>query len=276
MAIFILTLTLNAKDNLEKLYPTLQNASSFGVKTYWFIKDNSSIDGTKELVESWKNDNFVKYFHYHNNLQNFSEGNNWLVEQTKQIKTDGDDYYLLCNNDITIQDMTSIRNMYEIMKKDKNVGIVGARLFYPGGNMIQHAGVVMSPKHGNNPHHIFTGDRDSAFTNQNREFQAVTGAFLLIRKSCFENQYLKKMDERYNWCFEDVSMCLDVKYNQNKKVVYCGKTDIWHYESMTLSKSKINIMYMRQNVDLFKKMWGKTIVQDYYDYNQNSKHKLYA
>ena len=156
-----------------------------------------------------------------------------------------------------------------------DVGVIGAKLCFPNSKMIQHGGVAFSQKHGSMPWHIFTGDQDSKFTNQNREFQAVTGAFMLVKANCYKNLQFGKMDEKYNWAFDDICLCLDVKYLQKKKVLYCGKTKIFHHESFTLSKNKCHIMYMNSNVNLFKKQWGRVYKLDYYNYMEDPNYNLY-
>lgn len=267
MAVYALTLSWNGKDHLERLYKSLvQTRSKTVTDLIWFIRDNNSNDGTEELVKSWNDDVYVRYFKVDHNLDNYSKCNNYLVEKViEQENVNWDkDYFLLLNNDITIDDCQSVNLMLGMFKDD--VGIVGAKLYYPNSKIIQHGGVAFSPKHGNMPWHIFTGDQDNKFTNQNKEFQAVTGAFLLIKADCFRKLQNGKMDERYNWAFDDICMCLDVKYLQNKRILYCGKTRISHYESFTLSKNKCHIMHMTSNVNLFKKQWTRHYKLDYYQY----------
>jgi len=274
MTIFVITLTWNGVDYLKNLYPTLIKAlkNAVGNNYSWLIRDNASEDDTEATAKSWDDVEYLKVDH---NNDNYSQCNNYLVSKADELfGIDYDkDYILFLNNDITIEDEYSIRYMLDIASKE-DVGIVGARLFYPG-KFIQHAGVAFSPKHGNMPWHIFSKDKDSIYTNQNRYYQAVTGACLLMKASCFKNLANSKMDERFYWAFDDIAMCLDVYYNQNKKIVYCGKTNIIHHESISLQKNKVNIKYMKHNVELFKKLWQKTYKLDYYDYLNDSTYNLY-
>ncbi len=183
MKLYIPTLTWNGAEFLSKLYPTLTKAL-IGFQYNWLVRNNASTDNTKELICSWDDPNVVYYQSLHNK-DNYSQGINYLIHNSS-IDYDND-YILFLNNDITIEDSNSIRYMVDILDKDPDVGIVGARLFYPGGKLIQHAGVAFSSKHGDMPWHIFSKAEDSEFTNKNRTFQAVTGAFLLMRGSCYKN-----------------------------------------------------------------------------------------
>lgn len=275
MTIYAITLTHNGSNHLEKLYPTIK---SLKTKTdfIWFIRDNNSTDNTDSLIKSWNDELFVRHIKINHNRDNFSKGNNDTIKIINdQEKVSPDDYYLFLNNDITIEDPNSINYMLNIFDRDPDVGIVGARLFYPKSKMIQHAWVAFSIRHGDMPWHIFSKEKDSSFTNQNRYFQAVTGAFLLIRTPLFHNLKAKGMDERFNWAFDDINMCLDVNKIQNKKIVYCGQTNITHYESATLEKNKANILFMKQNVDLFKKTWKNKYTLDYDIYKGNANYNVF-
>ena len=278
MTIFALTPTWNGKEYLSKLYPTLQRASNYTSNDLiWFIRDNNSDDGTEELIKSWDNELYVRYFKADNNKDNFSKCNNFLVDKVKeQEKVDLDkDYYLLLNNDITIEDPNSLNYMLDIFK-DKDVGIVGAKLYYPGDSkLIQHFGVAMSPKNGNMPWHVFSGERDNQYTKNDKLFQAVTGAFLLIKCSCFDKLKNSKMNEDYNWAFDDIDMCLQISKNQNKKIVCSSKTKICHYESATLDKNKVNKLFMSSSINTFNRNWRNKYTLDYFDYINNPSFNIY-
>lgn len=277
MTLHIFTLTYNNKEHLGNLYPTLKESIK-ALDAYWYIRDNNSSDGTDEMVKGW-HDSSVLYYKHPNNLDNFAKGNNFLYEKCKEdcVLDDDNDIILLSNNDITIEDPASVRYMMN-MFNDSDVGIVGSRLLYPkttNNRLIQHGGVIFSPKYGNMPWHFRAQEFDDANARKDREFQAVTGAFLMIRASCWKKLPFSKMDDRFSWAFEDIDLCLDVLYNQNKKVVYCGKTTIAHHESLTLSKNKANIIYMSSNRNLFLKKWKNRYVLDHYNYLNDSNYKLY-
>ncbi len=283
MTIFILTLTWNGMDHLEKLYPTLKEATSkLPIESFWMLRDNASEDQTDELVDSWNDPEFVHYYQMDNNKDNFAKGNNYLVNKAEEdlvIEWDKD-YFLLCNNDITIADPYSLRYMYDIMEKDEDVGIVGARLLYPtvegSKRLLQHCGVIFSPKYAYNPFHYRWQEYDDEHSRKNREFQSVTGAFMLIRADCYRKTKAEGLDEKYFWCFEDICMNLDVNILQKKKVVYCGKTNIIHHESISLKKNNINRKFMKHNVALYQKMWRKKINVDHYNYLNDRDFRLYT
>jgi len=257
----ILTLSWEGKSKLEKLYPTLLK-NLCNVDWEWHVKDNGSSDESYRLNEIWKNDK-VNIIKYKDNKDNFAQGCNFLF---KESSPKDDDLILLLNNDIVFNDEKSLSNMMDIIKNDK-VGAVGAKLKYNNSNLIQHAGVVFA--RNGFPIHFKANQNDDINSSSNREFQACTGALLLIKSKYFV------MDNKYFWCFEDIDTCLDIKYNQGKKIVCCGQTNVAHEESATLKKNPVNKLYLNQNLSYFSSKWNKKINIDYDIYFKNKQHNIY-
>lgn len=270
----LLTLTWNACDKLTKLKESLIPALH-GLDYQWHIKDNASKDDTVAVAKTWGDK--VNVIPYHSNGQNFSAGMNYLfnVAQPKD-----NDYVLLLNNDVIINDNKSIHNMINIMKKDATVGAVGCRLLYTGTDLLQHAGVVFDPR-TKTPTHFRVGQKTDSAAEKNRQFQVVTGAVLLTNGESFKNGFNKNksgingMDENYHWAFDDVDLCLSIKYNQSKKIVYCGSTEIFHEESASLKKNPANKLFMNHNISYLAGKWHGRYQIDMPDYVANPKLNLY-
>lgn len=270
----ILTLTWNGSDKLASLQTSLISNLN-GIDYTWLIKDNNSKDDTLQRVASWENKN-VNCISYKNNLQNFSAGMNFLFNAAAPKD---DDLVLLLNNDVVFQDTTSIHNMINIIKNDTTVGVVGARLLYTGTNKLQHAGVVFDNQH-KLPCHFRSNEVSSKEDQKNRLFQVVTGAVLLTKAEYFKNVFVNKsgnkgMDENYHWAFDDVDLCLSIKYNLNKKIVYCGKTNIFHEESASLKKNPTNHLFMKHNSSYLRNKWQSTYQLDKDIYTKDCKYNLY-
>ena len=269
----ILTLNWNGKDKLEKLYPSLM-PNLKDINYQFLIKDNGSRDNSAEYIKSLNNEN-IKLIEYPNNLQNFSQGCNLLFNESN---ANDEDDILLLNNDVIFNDTTSLKKMLNIIHSDKDVGIVGARILYTGTNKLQHAGVVFK-KGYNLPYHFRVGEISDSNAEKNRYFQAVTGAVLLTKAKYYRGSFVNKdgnvgLCQEMVWCFDDIFYSIDVGVNQNKKIVYCGKTNISHEESATLKKNPVNKLFMNHNSNYFRNKWdGKyTIDEDLY---KNPKYNLY-
>lgn len=56
--------------------------------------------------------------------------------------------------------------------------------------------------------------------------------------------------------------CLSIKYNQNKKIIYCGEAYAYHEESASLRQNPINKMMLPHNVSRFIEKWSSIIKKD--------------
>jgi hypothetical protein len=70
-------------------------------------------------------------------------------------------------------------------------------------------------------------------------------------------------------------MFLSIKYNQNKKIIYCGKTDIFHEESASLKKNPTNKLFMNHNSNYLMQKWGNRYIMDMDQYKKDPNHNLY-
>ena len=272
--LYLMTLTWNACDKLTKLKESLLPALN-GLDYTWLIKDNASNDDTVKVASEW-GDN-VKVFPYKDNRQNFSAGMNYLFAEASPKDSD---LVLLLNNDVIINDKDSIKNMIDVISKDDKVGAVGSRLLYTDTDKLQHAGVVFEEQYYL-PTHFRANEKSDSNAEKDREFQVVTGAVLLTKGEYFRNAFegnasgVKGMDEKYHWAFDDVDFCLSIKYNMEKKIIYCGKTNIFHEESASLKKNPANKLFMSHNVNYLRTKWSKRYITDKKLYEQNPTYNLY-
>lgn len=269
----ILTLTWNACDKITKLKESLLPCLA-GIDYIWHIKDNASQDNTRDVIADWGS--HVRLHAYPNNLQNFSQGMNYLFNETG---AKDDDDLLLLNNDVIFNDSYSLKRMIDILHNDKDVGVVGARLLFTGTNKLQHAGVVFKNQY-NLPAHFRSNANSDANAEKNRLFQVVTGAVMLTKAGYYKQACQNKsgncgMDENYHWAFDDVDLCLSIGVNQKKKIVYCGKTNISHEESASLKKNPANRLFMHHNINYFKNKWVGKFTVDEDQYTKNLKLNLY-
>lgn len=273
----IMTLTWDAEDKLtrlkESLMPVLEVLKN--LKVEWHIKDNASKDKTVEKAKTW-GDNVIVYA-YKDNLQNFAEGMNYIFDKAKPSD---DDYVLLLNNDVVFNDTTSLKNMINIMDKDDSVGVVGARLLFNNTDLIQHCGVVFDDKY-KFPTHFRSKEKSNENDKKNRLFQIVTGAVLLTKGKYYKNvctdnaSGINGLTETFRWAFDDCDMCLNINYVQNKKIVYCGETNIFHEESASLKKNPVNKLHLKGNLEKLVSKWGSIYKIDKSLYTKNKNLNLY-
>ena len=179
------------------------------------------------------------------------------------------DYLILLNNDIEVIAPGWMEEMLGYCQR-RDVGIVGAKLFYPD-DTIQHAGVVIGM--GGIAGHILCradgkeyGYNARLVTTQ--DISAVTAACLMISREDFDS--IGGFDERYTVAFNDIDLCLKVR-EQGKMVVFNPYVTLYHYESKSrgLEDTPEKLERFRTEVEYFQQKW-KDILKNgdpYYNVN---------
>lgn len=144
-------------------------------------------------------------------------------------------HYLLLNNDVLLQPET-IGEMLGMIDSTPQVGICGARMVFPDGTL-QHAGVVFgSGKQG--PYHLLRTRPSHLMPRSDREFQAVTGACMLIKDELWRK--LGGLDEGYPFGLEDIDFCLRAR-REGWRIFCCQGSDSLHFESMTPGRVQLDV-----------------------------------
>ncbi len=235
----------NLTANCLKSIYKVKNKTNFEL----LIIDNGSTDetvkGLKEFSNRHKN---IKVILNENNL-GFAKANNIGAKAAKN------NLLLFLNNDTVVTDYW----LDELVNTSDNekVGIAGAKLLYPGTNNIQHAGVVIADQPQKIfPYHIFANEeKDFRISNFIQEYQAVTGACLLIKKDLFIQ--VNGFDENFINGYEDVDLCFKIR-ELGFQVIYNPKSVVIHYES----KSEGRFHNVEHNVNLLHEKWEGKISKD--------------
>ena len=159
----------------------------------------------------------------------------------------------------------------------KEVGVVGCKLLYPN-NKIQHAGIILRINHVprlNTPvghSHRFFMNGDHGYFNMIdvvRDYSAVTGACMMVRKSVFEE--VGEFNERdFPNVYSDVDFCLRLR-NKGYLIVYTPYAELCHHDTLnqgyedTLKKYKS----FKKEIDYFQRKWGEILVRGDPYYNPN-------
>ncbi|RZL04450.1 MAG: glycosyltransferase [Rubrivivax sp.] len=212
---------------LKKCVTTVLNVTTYAHFELLFIDNGTTNEEALQLIQEFARNPRFKLL-VDKSPFNYSSLNN----QGAAIAT-GD---LLCmlNNDVEITDPRWLDKLVAVCVQD-NVGVVGARLLLPSGQ-IQHAGVVLGI--GGVAGHPFSYKRGNAPTYMNRakimhELSAVTGACLMTSKDVFER--VGGLDEKLQVAFNDVDFCLRVR-QLGKKVIYAPQVELIHHESASRGK----------------------------------------
>jgi len=246
MKVSIIIPIYNKKEYTQKC---LESIFSVGAKGDFeiIVVDNGSTDDSRKYIKGLGEK--VRVVEHDNNLGFAKACNNG----TKVAKGE---YLLILNNDTTVTPGW-LDVLVNELENNKQIGIVGSKLLYPNGT-IQHAGVVFDDKKW--PNHIYKMEpKDGPYANKKRQFQALTGACLMIRSDVFNK--VGGFDEAYINGLEDLDLCFKVK-ELGLGVLYCPESVIYHHESITEGRSNCD----ERNVKTFYSRWKEKIKIDYQDY----------
>jgi len=227
-------------NKLEFLKPMMESVAK---NTDWpyelIVVDNASKDGTKEYVlnSGLKMDGQF--------LRN-EENKGFAIANNQGAKLAKGRFLLFLNND-TIVTKGWLSAMINVFSEEKAVGIVGAKLIFPGSGLLQHCGLYQLST-GMPDHLYFKKPADYLLANQRKAVFGVTGTCLLISKSLFEE--IGGFDENYINGFEDIDLCNKVR-QKGMNIYYEPKAVVYHYES----RSEGTYLHDSRNFSLYASRW---------------------
>ena len=254
----IITPTRDGLELLKKCYIAI-NANTSYPNWEWIVGDSASTDGTVAYLKSL-NDSRIKIVERNSTEGSFSSINNELANFANG------EYLLFLNNDTEPQPFW-LFEMVSKIHRNQDIGIVGARLIY-SKDKIQHAGIAFIPQGPANIGKAVLGSFPQGFAAQDRFFQAVTGACFIIRQKDF--RLIGGFDPIYYFCYEDVDLCLKVRKQLNKKVLYAANAIVIHSESITQNKFKTSGEKQQIGIKAFKERWMSEVEIDFPLYQRDS------
>lgn len=210
------------------------------------IADDCSTDKTKTIQKYIKNIRVVKT----------KTNSGFLLNCNNAAKEANGEYIWLLNNDTEIFENT-LSSLIETFNKKKDVGAVGSKLIYNNIVLQEAGGIVYSDATGCN-----YGRWTKLFYNESKfnylkEVDYCSGCSLLIKKDLWSE--LGGFDEYFAPAYYDESdLCFRIR-QKGLKVYYQPKSELIHYESVSLKNSHDELM--RINGEKFIKKWGDTLLK---------------
>jgi len=166
----------------------------------------------------------INWIDFHQDEFNFSKAVNYGVERANFE-------HLLILNDDTVFLTEPWTHILHGFLDHRDVGIVGAKLQYPNGD-VQHAGIgILENGHC---YHILHGTRNEiGHLGEgviNHEVDAVTGAFMGITKENWNS--FGGLPENFPGNYNDVALCLK-SWHKGKSVLQINSIVLTHYESLS-------------------------------------------
>jgi len=243
------------KQCLESIFEITDQNINYEV----LLVDNASEDATEELCKQYSE--ALPNFRYIRNDENMG----FAIACNQGIEDRKGKHALLLNNDIVVTDGW-LREMLITLKNEEKCGIVGSCLLFPDSELIQHCGVYMGqhqkgfafPFHFN----LYSKLSQTPEAKEVRKLRAVTGACFLINEELIND--VGGLDDGYINGYEDIDYCLMAE-KAGWDIYYCGKSVLYHYESMSQHRHKFD----DENLIRFIRKW-KDKVEIELDYSKTS------
>ena len=194
------------------------------------VENNSTEPETFEYYgKIQKEHSNLKVLYYKGGF-NFSAINNFAAKQANG------EMYLLLNNDIEIISENWLGEMVSLALQ-KNVGIVGAMLYYPN-DTVQHAGVITGLGGFAGHSHKYHPRGKSGYMFRLacvQNLSCVTAANLLVTKQAFDAA--NGLDEEFTVAFNDVDFCLRIR-DMGYQVLFTPYAKCYHHESISRGSDK--------------------------------------
>ena len=251
-------------DDLSRCVESIINLSTYDNYEIVIVENNSETAEIKTYYEEISRHPRVQVIEYKGDF-NYSKINNFGVQYAKG------EYLLLLNNDTEVitPDWMEELLMYA-MRKD--VGVVGAKLYYPD-KTIQHAGIVIGlGAHRTAGHtHYRIPEANVGYMGRlcyAQDVTAVTGACMMVSKALYEE--LGGLDESFTVALNDVDFCLRVR-EKGFLNIFTPFAELYHYESKSRGSDKKDERALRyqQESDRFRVKWADALAKGDPYYNPN-------
>lgn len=194
---------------------------------------------------------------------NFSAVNNYAVHHATG------EVLLFLNNDVEVISPDWLERMLEYAVR-KDVGCVGAKLYYPDGTL-QHGGVTVGLGGvAGHSHKEFEREADGYFGRLKlvQNLSAVTAACVMMRREVFDA--VRGFDEGYPLAFNDIDLCLKIR-KHNYLVVWTPFAELYHHESKSrgLDTTPEKQRRFQREVSYFMERWSDFVLQGDPYYNIN-------
>ncbi|MCX7878072.1 MAG: glycosyltransferase [Ignavibacteria bacterium] len=238
--ISVIIVNYNVKELLEQCVKSVLEASD-GFNLEIIIVDNNSYDGSfSYLSDIFKDDKRIKLIPSKVNL-GFSKANNLAAKQASG------EYLLFLNPDTVIREDTLTKTI-EFYRSHDNVGGLTCKVILPNGKLdlacrrsfptpsIAFYRIIGLSKIF--PRSKVFGRYNLTYLDENQTYEvdSIVGAFMLIKKSVFDE--VKGFDEDYFMYGEDIDLCFRIK-KAGYKIYYYPETSIIHYKGESTKKSSL-------------------------------------
>lgn len=249
----IVILNYNNWDDTFECVESLLNFIDIDTTNIYIVDNNSKTSPNFEFLNKILSFNNIKIIYTKVN-GGYSSGNN--IGLNEAIK-DNCDYFLITNNDVIFEE-DSIKPMINYLNENKDVGIIGPRVYKLNGE-IQEIGSVyemnLSNKYKTLLNKLFldlffrkyNSKRQMKLSKEEviKEMYYVSGCCFLFSKNSLK--YIYPLDETFFLYYEEYNLGRILKQNQLKSIYY-QLSSVIHKEGQSTKKIKFKtLVYILQS-----------------------------
>lgn len=250
------------RDTLKACLDSIREKSTYQNYEILIVENNSTGKEIFQYYRELKEDSRIRLLAWKKEF-NYSAINNYAAARARG------DYLVFLNNDITVITPDWLERFLGNCQR-REVGVVGARLYYPD-DTIQHAGCVVGM--GGIAGHMFvnmkrerTGYLHKAAIQLN--YSAVTAACMMMKREAFEKA--GRFTEQLSVAFNDVDLCLKAG-KEGYLVVYDPHVEMYHMESKTrgAEDDKEKVRRFQEEIEYMRCHWIEILKNGDPCYNKN-------
>jgi hypothetical protein len=230
----------------------LETLTKSGLKIKTFLVDNSP----QPSVRQYSDFGNLEYIYIGKNI-GFGAGHNIAISKSTEIS----EYHLVLNADVHFNPDILIK-MYDYMKANKDLGMMGPKVHNPDGSLQFSAKLLPTPVNLLTrrfiPIKTLRDKLDTSFELKNFEFDRIIevpfllGCFLFINTNVFK--VVSGFDERFFMYMEDVDLTRRIQ--KYYKTIYYPHVSIYHEHGRGSYKDrKLLKFHLDSSIKYFNK-WG--------------------
>ena len=252
-------------DDLKNCIESILDKSTYDNYEIVIMENNSKskelFDYYEELTSQHDNIKVIKW----EREFNFSAINNYAAREVAE-----GEYLLLLNNDTEVITPGWMEEMLMYAQRS-DVGAVGAKMYFPEDETIQHAGVILGL--GAVAGHVsMMSPRESAgYMGRNiyaQNLSAVTAACMMIRRDVWDE--VGGLDEEFAIAYNDIDLCLKIG-EAGYLIVWTPFAELYHNESKSrgLNRTREQIETYAKEVKMLRERWSDFLEKGDPYYNPN-------
>jgi GT2 family glycosyltransferase/5S rRNA maturation endonuclease (ribonuclease M5) len=236
-------------------------ATGTGITYEIIIADDGSSDGTLHALTEFPQLKIIR-----------SPINQGFLKNCNHACNSASGKYLVLLNNDTIVLPNWLISLYNTIKTEPDIGIVGSKFIFQNGIILEAGGLIMAD--GSTMQFGMGDHRHASKYNYTRDVDYISGASIMLRSSLWKK--IGGFDEQYIPAYyEDTDFAMAVR-KEKLRVVYQPASEVIHFEHASYSRNEALDLLGSTNNKKFVKKWADQLKNEHlssdYDFDAESRH----